>query len=308
MTNPASDLAKLISDLVDRKLASSIYGIPFPARVIEYDFKTRTATIQGLVNLADGQRGFIENLPIPGVPVMQYCSKNFKASFPLQKDDEGLAFITRIGIENWLMRGKTKDGKGQDEHTDTMGGMQNCFFLPCLMNWNEVFAAENGEDYFIEMEDTSATKKSEANKNPPPKLKLRITKDGKVEFSNTESSVKIDKFQISSDELDVTAAKQLNIKAKKLAITSEEKGKIDFNNVNLLKNISEQMDKLIEMQEKVASALSTLATAKMITAAPGAPSPFDPTVIAALKLSETEITAAVKQLKQLKSTFDGAYD
>lgn len=77
-----------------------------PARIIDFDQKTQTATIEILVQklMADGTG---ENFPpLLDVPVSFPRGGGFAVTFPLNKGDEGIALFSERCIDGWWENGK----------------------------------------------------------------------------------------------------------------------------------------------------------------------------------------------------------
>ena len=83
-TNILNQIPRTINDIVTNALNDSFYGIPCPAKIISYNYTQRTASIQWLVQISDGNGGFIENPVIPNVPVVSHSTSKGIISLKIQ--------------------------------------------------------------------------------------------------------------------------------------------------------------------------------------------------------------------------------
>ena len=99
----------------------------------------------------------------------------------------------------------------------------------------------------------------------------------------------------------------IKLSTGELRIKKNGKGKITFNQENILKNLSDQIVKISSSINTIASALNTLSSLTVIDPVSGS-NPINPAVSSALVVAKTQIEANMTQLDTIKQLFDKSYD
>lgn len=178
------DIGKVIREKVEEILNSSLCYEPQLAKVIDYDYKKRCATIQPLLEIQSYNGESIPLQPISEVPVFLPSTKEFTFSMPIKKDDEGIVFFTKLGYNNWYA------GGGLQQEDIASRGIHNCFFLPSIFHGKiENDKIDNGKDVIYEFKG----------------VEIRLTEDGEMFVKNGKNELKLKKnggFYFLANEVD----------------------------------------------------------------------------------------------------------
>lgn len=113
-----------------------------PAKIVKYDKVKSTADVKPLINISDGEGGFIELPIIPSVTVAHYTCGGFAFKIPHKEGD-----IVRVIFTNTGLEGFEANGNVQDEDITSRCSLTNCFIVPAEYSSEENYfeVTEAGE-------------------------------------------------------------------------------------------------------------------------------------------------------------------
>lgn len=145
MSGESNNFGTIIKQLVnDIMMDFFLTYSPKPGKMIDFDFKKRTATILPLIEPQSFNGKIVEQQPISDVPVIIPASKKCELSIPfdIEAGEEGWLLPTYVSFGTWYSNGDLQ----QENFADR--GAHNCVFLPNVLNslmQNEHI--DNGDDY-----------------------------------------------------------------------------------------------------------------------------------------------------------------
>lgn len=201
-------------------------------KMIDYDYKTRTATIQPVIKPQTYDGEYVEPQPISQVPVIIPSSSECVVNIPfdLSKPQEGLLIPTQISFGNWFVSGGIQQENIQDR------GPHNCFFIPIVPNalWKNII--ENGDDYVVKyLTNTFAMKKDGGmtliGKNIDILQQLKTLSDKVAEINQNVSTgfAELANAQYGSIPGPTTCKQQLQDLSSATSVTATEVQQISTN-------------------------------------------------------------------------------
>ena len=159
------NIVELLNTFLANKLAE--VNICLPAKIVSYEYKTRKASVQPLLNQKynDGEE---VSLPvIHNVPVMHPSAGGASIIFPVDVGDTVQLTFSQSSLEEWLQNGKqvTPDDPRQNDLTDAIAQLG-------LKPFSEEVVAESADDMVINYDGSKITLK--------PENKVRVTLFGGV--------------------------------------------------------------------------------------------------------------------------------
>lgn len=121
MTTINTKIIKTIARHLDDKVNGIINWIP--AKIISYNPEKSSASVKPLIDISDGEGGFIDIPIIPSVKVARHACGSFTFKLPFQEGDIVRLIFTNVGLDGF-------DGKQIDEDTTSKNSLTNCFVMP----------------------------------------------------------------------------------------------------------------------------------------------------------------------------------
>ena len=190
------NITELLNIIISNKIAEM--HICMPAKIVNYDFSTRKASVQPSLNQKYNDDEILVFPIIHNVPVMQPASGGASINFPVKPGDNVLLTFSERSLEQWLQDGKqsTPDDPRQNNLTDAVAHIG-------LNPFNVPSAAENNDDLLIAFDGS----------------KIRLKPNGVVETEALEIDLIADNINITADNVTITG----KLTAANLEATSEIK-------------------------------------------------------------------------------------
>ena len=136
-----------LSDAVQAAIRYQLSNLntALPAKIIEYDYQTRKASVQPVLNRVYTD-GIIEEMPIiTNVPLLFPGSSNITFSFPVNSGDYCLLIFSQRSLDQWLPTGgivTPLDPRKFD--------LSDAIAIPGLRPFNETWQATSNNEFLIE--------------------------------------------------------------------------------------------------------------------------------------------------------------
>lgn len=200
---------ELIKSIISNELANLNFCLP--AKIVKYEFKTRKATVQPLINQKFTDDEIVEMPLIHNVPVVHPASGGASITFPVDVGDTVQLIFSQKSLEEWLKDGKqvTPDDPRQFDLTDAIAHIG---FKP----FSEQVPAESAEDLVIDYDGSTIT----------------IHPEGVVDIDAEEINMAAPTVNVESNAVNITAptvtmtSDNVNVSGKITAANIETAGEM----------------------------------------------------------------------------------
>lgn len=181
------NLIELLNEALTSKMAD--VHICLPAKIIDYDYTIRKATVQPALNQKYNDGEVIEFPQIHNVPVIQPSSGGAFIHLPVKKGDNILLVFSEKSLEEWLQNGKqtTPDDPRQNNLTDAIAitGLSP-FIASGVPNNEDVIISYAGSKISIKPDSSI-----EAESNTINLIADNVNVSGKITASSIEATGEI---------------------------------------------------------------------------------------------------------------------
>jgi len=140
------DIAKAVREIVKEELHQLLSYQARPAKMLSFDYKTRTATVLPLTNIPSYNGEVVVAQPISDVPIALPATGECELGLPFDTEgnEEGLLIPTQISFGNWFSNGGVTTENILDR------GIHNCVFFPNIKNaLSPNKHIDNGDDFIL---------------------------------------------------------------------------------------------------------------------------------------------------------------
>lgn len=191
------NISELLNVIIANKLAD--VNICIPAKIVSYQFKTRKASVQPLINQKYNDDEELVLPVIHNVPVMHPCSGGASIIMPVDVGDIVQLTFSQSSLEEWLQNGEqvTPDDPRQNDLTDAIAQLG-------LRPFSQEVVATSADDLVIDYDGSTIT----------------MHPEGVVDIDAAEINMTSPTVNIDATDVNVTG----KLTAANVEATSEVKG------------------------------------------------------------------------------------